>query len=118
MIATVAAVVVTWATPLRPPLDPPALNDFSMADVRQPVAGAYRHVPWPRSYRTTMPAGLPGCAGCPHSPGIHGRATVAATTVPAGRTCSFSKLDILEWRLLGPVVSCQLLQYHDAPTTS
>jgi hypothetical protein len=87
-----------------------------MDDVRQPVAEAHRHVPRPGTYGTVAPAGLHGRARSLHALGIHARA--AAATVPASRTCTFSRMDILEWRELGPVVTRELLQHHDSPTTS
>jgi hypothetical protein len=42
-----------------------------MADVRQPVAGANRHVPRPGTYGTAAPAGLPSRTRSLHAPGIH-----------------------------------------------
>jgi hypothetical protein len=114
--AAVMAVVVTLATPPWPPLDPQQ-GHFSMTDVCQPVAGAHRHVPRPGTYGTAAPAGLPSHTRPLHTPGIHAWATTT-TTIPACRTCSFSRLDILEWHGLGPAIAHKLLQHHDAPTTS
>jgi hypothetical protein len=88
-----------------------------MADVHQPMAGAQRHVPQPVTYGTVTPAGLRGRTRPLHAPEIHAQVVVAAT-VPTGRTCTFSTLDILEWHGLGPAVSHKLLQHHGTPTTS
>jgi hypothetical protein len=89
-----------------------------MADVRQPVVGAHHDVPRPHSSGAAAPTGLHGHAGHLHVPRIHGRAATTAAIVPAGRTCSFSRLDILEWRRLGPTIARQLLQDHDASAAS
>jgi hypothetical protein len=88
-----------------------------MVDVGQPMAGADRHVPRPGTYGTAVFAGLSGHTRSLHAPRIHARAAATATVL-AGRTCSFSRLDILEWRRLGPAIARELLQHHGAPTTS
>jgi hypothetical protein len=86
-----------------------------MTDVRQPVVGAHRHVPQPGMYGTVAPASLRGRAKSLHAPEIHVRAA-STTTIPAGRTCTFPRLDILEWRR--PAVTRELFQHHGTPTTS
>jgi hypothetical protein len=87
-----------------------------MADVRQPMVGVHHHVPLPGTYGLAAPAGFPTHARSLHALRIH--AWVAAATVPAARTYSFSRLDNLEWCGLRPAVANELLQHHGAPTTS
>jgi hypothetical protein len=80
-----------------------------------PPKGSYRPPPRPR-LRPTWSMVPPATRHS--SPTSTSRPGTAATTVSAGCTCSFSGLDILEWRRLEPAVARQLLQHHGASVNS
>jgi hypothetical protein len=79
-----------------------------MADVREPVAGAHCHVPWPGAHRPAAAAGFRGHDGALHPTELCPR----AAAVPAGPSYASSGLGTLERRRLGPAVTRELLQHH------
>jgi hypothetical protein len=105
--------VATPTTPLRP-LRHRRQGSRLLADLRQPMAGAHRHVPRSASGRFPVPAGPDGRARLLPSSEIHTRAT-AAGLVSAPDT---SQLVTLDWFRLGPAVAGKLLQHHGAYSTT
>jgi hypothetical protein len=109
----VGVVVVTPATPLCP-LRHRRQGSRLLADLRQPLAGAHRHVPRSASGRFPAPSGTDGRAQLLPSSGIRTRAT-AADLVSAPDT---SQLITMDWFRLGPAVASELLQHHGAYSTT
>jgi hypothetical protein len=116
MLVAVGVVVVTPATPLRPllPLRYRCQGSRLLADLRQPMAGAHRHVPWSVSGRFLAPAGPDGRARLLPSSGIHTRVAAAGLV----STPVTSQLVTMDWFGLGPAVAGELLQYHGAYSTT
>jgi hypothetical protein len=112
----VGVVVVTPTTPLRPscPLRHRRQGSRLLADLRQPVAGAHRHIPRSASGRFSAPAGPDGRARLLPSSGIHTRAAAAGlVSIP-----DTSQLVTLDWFGLRPAVASELLQHHGAYSTT
>jgi hypothetical protein len=96
----VGVVVVTPATPLLP-LRHRRQGSRLLTDLRQPMAGAHRHVPRSTSERLPAPAGSDGRTRLLPSSGIHTRAA-AGGPIPARGT---SQLVTMDWFGLGPAIA-------------
>jgi hypothetical protein len=83
----------------------------TMADVREPVAWAHRHVPRPSVHRTAAAAGFHGHDGALYPTRL---CPWIVAVVPVGPSCTSSGLGTLEQRELGPAVVSELLQHHGA----